>query len=220
MRWSFRGDDGQDLAVDRRKHMVEQQIRQRGIVDERVLKAMETVPREAFMPHDMQDLAYADGAMPIGRGQTISQPFVVAAMTEALQLEPGMRILEVGTGSGYQAAVLSEMGAEVYTIEFNPDLAREARARMEQLGYEHLHYMCGDGNLGWPEEAPFDGIIVTAAPPVLPGALGEQLKPGGRLVIPVGRVEQDLRVYRKNDDGSLERHTLFAVRFVPLVSQG
>ncbi len=218
MRW-FPGapaeDDG-DAA--RRREMVARQIRARGVRDARVLQAMERVPRHLFVPPELRDIAYTDGPLPIGGGQTISQPYIVAVMSEALGVGPGRRVLEVGTGSGYQAAVLAEMGVEVFTVECVPSLSARARALLGRLGYDTVHFRVGDGHAGWPEEAPFDGIIVTAAPADLPPALPEQLAIGGRLVIPIGRMEQDLYVYQKLPDGSLSRECLFAVRFVPMVA--
>ena len=197
--------------------MVEQQIKPRGIRDRNVLDAMKRVPRHEFVPGTVRELAYTDGPLPIGQGQTISQPFIVASMSEALAVRPGMKVLEIGTGSGYQAAVLAEMGLQVFTIEYIRDLAMEAKDRLRGLGYRDIHFRCGDGRGGWPEEAPFDGIIVTAAADELPPALGRQLGPGRRLVIPVGKYSQDLWVYLKQADGSLAGEMLYAVRFVPLV---
>ncbi|HSH09772.1 MAG TPA: protein-L-isoaspartate(D-aspartate) O-methyltransferase [Oceanipulchritudo sp.] len=217
MKWKFHGDDEAGLMAAQRQRMVENQLRARGIADETVLSAMNRVPRHEFLPDSLQDIAYADGPLPIGKGQTISQPYVVAAMSEALDVQPGMRVLEIGTGSGYQAAILAEMGLQVYTVEFIPELAQEAQSLLNAMGYTSIHFRCGDGNYGWEEEAPFDGIIVTAAPPEVPPAFAEQLSPGCNLVIPVGRYEQDLRVYHKNEDGSLSSWSLFGVRFVPLV---
>lgn len=197
--------------------MVEGQLRARGLADPRVLRAMERVPRHLFVPDKVRGMAYADGPLPIGHGQTISQPYMVAYMTEVLQAGPGSRVLEVGTGSGYQTAVLAEMGMEVFTIEFVEELSRQARCTLEGLGYGNIHYKTGDGRLGWPEEAPFDGIIVAAAPTALPSPLGDQLAPGARLVIPIGRWEQCLMTYQRDDDGNLSASRLFPVRFVPLV---
>lgn len=206
-----------DAAAIPRKDMVEHQLRSRGIADAAVLSAMGRVPRELFVPVELRSMAYADGPLPIGGGQTISQPLIVASMSEALGLRPGMKVLEIGTGSGYQAAVLAEMGLQVYTIEYLPSLAGSARQRLHGLGYGEIQFRCGDGNAGWVEAAPFDGIIVTAAPPGLPEALGRQLSPGGKLVIPIGEFEQWLWVYRKNTDGSLSGEKRYGVRFVPLV---
>jgi len=203
--------------AEHRKTMVDYQLRARGIADPVVLTAMETVPRHKFVPSDLFHMAYADGPLPIGCGQTISQPYVVAAMSEALELQSGDRVLEVGTGSGYQTAVLCEMGLEVYTMEFVPKLAEKARETLVDLGYKDIHFRVGDGHAGWPEEAPFDGIIVTAAPVKVPEQLCRQLRPGCRLVIPVGHFSQDLRVYEKDEAGNLTWRSLFPVRFVPLV---
>lgn len=199
------------------RRMVEEQIRARGVRDPVVLRAMEHVPRHAFVPDSLQDVAYSDGPLPIGEGQTISQPYVVAAMSEALEVKAGDRVLEIGTGSGYQAAVLAAMGLKVYTMEYLPELAKTAKERLHAMGYDGIRFRCGDGNRGWPEEALFDGIIVTAAPPSLPVELGRQLRAGGRLVIPVGRFSQDLKVYRKTAEGELTSKRLFGVRFVPMV---
>jgi protein-L-isoaspartate(D-aspartate) O-methyltransferase len=217
MKWPFQQDADKDREAVLRRNMVEQQLRRRGIRDRHVLGAMQRVPRHAFVPGLMREMAYSDGPLPIGKGQTISQPYIVASMSEALALKPGMKVLEVGTGSGYQAAVLAEMGLEVYTIEYIDSLAMEARDRLRAMGYQDIRFRCGDGNEGWPEKAPFDGIIVTAAPPELPQGLGDQLAEGGRLVIPVGTFSQDLWVYRKCADGTLSGDMLYAVRFVPLV---
>ena len=208
-----------DSGVQRRRRarMVEQQLRGRGVEDELVLSAMSAVPRHGFVPDELIPMAYADGPLPIGDGQTISQPYIVAVMSEALHLFHGQRVLEIGTGCGYQAAVLAAMGLEVFTVEVLPGLARAARERLEAMGRTGLHFKTADGHLGWPENAPFDGIMVTAAPSKVPHELLEQLAPGGRLVIPVGSWNQELRVYRKNSDETISRKTLFAVRFVPLV---
>ena len=189
------------------------QIEGRGVRDPRVLEAMRKVPREAFVPEDLRARAWEDGPLPIGEGQTISQPYIVALMTEAAGAGPGCRVLEVGTGSGYQAAVLAAAGAEVWTVERLPSLAAEARGRLEGLG-GHVHVRVGDGKEGWPEEAPFDAIVVTAAAAAVPEALLAQLKDGGRLVIPLGP-KGDQRLLRIFRDGREE--SLGAVRFVPLV---
>ena len=217
MKWPFHCAGEAAPEAEARHRMVEQQIRTRGVRDPQVLGAMERVPRHAFVPDNLLELAYTDGPLPIGGGQTISQPYIVASMSESLGVKPGMKVLEIGTGSGYQAAVLAEMGLRVFTVEYVDALAREARKRLEGMGYRGIHFRCGDGNLGWPEQAPFDGILVTAAPADLPPALGEQLAVGARLVIPMGRHSQYLYVYRKNDDQTLDREVLYAVRFVPLV---
>jgi protein-L-isoaspartate(D-aspartate) O-methyltransferase len=175
------------------------------------------VPRHRFVPPEMQEAAYDDTALPIGLGQTISQPYIVAFMTEALELKPGDRVLEIGTGSGYQAAVLSLLAREVYSIEIIEALGKKAEARLKQLGYANVRVRIGDGYRGWPESAPFDAIIVTAAPPDVPPTLVAQLGPGGRMVIPVGQYEQDLIRLRRTTRG-LERESLLPVRFVPMVS--
>lgn len=200
-----------------RHRMVEEQLRARGIADRRVLNAMDRVPRHRFIPPGLREMAYADSPLPIGEDQTISQPYVVAVMTEALRVGPGDRVLEVGTGSGYQAAVLAEMGVEVFTVEYLEKLSATARRMLERLDYDGIHYRVGDGRSGWLEEAPFDGIIVTAAPESLPHSLSEQLVPDGNLVIPVGRWDQDLYVYTRKENGTMAYQRLFAVRFVPLV---
>jgi protein-L-isoaspartate(D-aspartate) O-methyltransferase len=216
----FQSSGRHDASAAARRAMVERQLRARGIRDARVLAAMGRAPREAFVPQSLRDSVYGDGPLPIGEDQTISQPYIVAAMTESLQAPDGARVLEVGTGSGYQTAVLAEMGLVVYTVEYLPRLAGRARAVLEQLGYSGIHYKIGDGRDGWPAAAPFDGIIVTAAPARVPAALAGQLKPGGRLVIPVGRWDQELRVYTAGRDGGLSMERLFPVRFVPLVGDG
>ncbi|NDV63463.1 protein-L-isoaspartate(D-aspartate) O-methyltransferase [Puniceicoccales bacterium CK1056] len=208
-------DSGEHRAL--RDQMIEQQLRPRGIEDEAVLEAMARVPRQLFVPVELRAMAYADGPLPIGEDQTISQPYIVAVMSEALQLKPGQRVLEIGTGCGYQTAVLAEMGLKVYTIEVLPGLADEAKSRLRSIGYGDVEFRTGNGRHGWLEEAPFDGIIVTAAPVAVPNVFLDQLAPEGRLVIPVGRWSQELRVYRKDRDGCIERQSLFPVRFVPLV---
>jgi protein-L-isoaspartate(D-aspartate) O-methyltransferase len=198
-----------------RARMVSEQIRSRGIRDERVLAAMRKVPRHEFVPPTWRELAYEDQPLPIGHGQTISQPYVVAVMTELASLDGRSRVLEVGTGSGYQAAVLAEIAREVYTIEIVEGLAREAARKLRRLGYGSVRVRHGDGYGGWKEAAPFDAIIVTAAAPAVPSALQEQLAEGGRLVIPIGDEHQELRVYRRTRRGiEMKRH--FVVRFVPL----
>lgn len=188
------------------------------VTDEAVLKAMRTVQRHKFVPPSVAGSAYADTPLPIGHAQTISQPYIVAYMTEALRPKPGDIVLEVGTGSGYQAAVLGEIVAKVYTIEIVPELGKAADALLHELGYENVQVRVGDGYLGWPEYAPFDGIIVTAAPDHIPEPLLEQLKPGGRLVIPVGpeHQTQTLLVLEKQRDGSVVSEEKMLVRFVPL----
>lgn len=204
------------FAADRLK-MVETQILARGIEEENVLDAMKEVPRHLFVPEELRDQAYVDSPKRIGSGQTISQPYMVALMTALLELEGGEKVLEIGTGSGYQAAVLSKMGARVYTIEIREELGKQARATLERLGYRNIHYRIGDGYLGWPEQAPFDAIVVTAAPAEIPQRLVEQLAVGGKLVIPVGRYFQDLVVLTKGPDG-VKKERVAAVRFVPMVT--
>jgi protein-L-isoaspartate(D-aspartate) O-methyltransferase len=204
-------------AAHARADMVEHQLRRRGTFDERVLGAMERVPREHFVPEDLRHLAYEDGALPIGNGQTISQPFIVATICQLLALSADDRVLDVGTGSGYQAAVLSELAAEVVTIERVPELARAARTALVHAGYGDVEVRVGDGSLGVPERAPFDGIAVAAAAPAIPPALYEQLVEGGRLVVPRGgRWGQQLVVVVRTQDGPLERASV-PCRFVPLV---
>jgi protein-L-isoaspartate(D-aspartate) O-methyltransferase len=173
-----------------RKQMVEQQLRRRGITDERVLAAMERVPREWFVLPELRDRSYADSALSVGASQTISQPYIVGLTTQALLISPGHRVLEVGTGSGYQAAVVAEMEAEVFTIERLAPLSLRARGVLDALGYDRIRFRIGDGSLGWPEEAPFDRIAVTATAPELPRSLFAQLREGGRLVIPIGTPER------------------------------
>ena len=191
----------------------------RGIRDERVLAALATVPRELFVPEQLRRHAYADRALPIGSGQTISQPFMVATMLEALGLEGG-RVLEVGTGSGYQAALLAELADEVITIERVPELAEEARQTLERAGYGRVDVRVGDGTLGVPERAPFDGIVVAAAAPAVPDTLYGQLAPGGRIVVPVGtRRDQWLEIVERSPDGPLRSRTV-PCRFVPLLGSG
>ncbi|MCX6349662.1 MAG: protein-L-isoaspartate(D-aspartate) O-methyltransferase [Candidatus Aureabacteria bacterium] len=200
-----------------RERMVVEQIEGRGVSDERVLAAMRRIPRHEFVPPRLIADAYEDHPLPIGDGQTISQPYIVAYMTQALRLKPGDRVLEVGTGSGYQAAILSEITEEVYTIEIIPELARTAEERLRRLGYGKVNVRAGDGYFGWPEAAPFDAIIVTAAPDKVPPKLVEQLKEGGRMLIPVGeeRSAQELiRLTKRN--GKVETENLLPVRFVPL----
>jgi len=188
------------------------------ISDPAVLDAIKRVPRHQFVPEHLQDQAYEDRPLPIGQGQTISQPFVVALMTQALELTPESRVLEIGTGSGYQTAILAELAGEVYTVEVRPELQERARATLDQLGYTNIHYRIGDGWEGWPEEAPFDAIIVTAAAPEWPQALIRQLANGGRMVIPVGDESWNQTLWlltKLNDD--LVKESLGPVRFVPLI---
>jgi protein-L-isoaspartate(D-aspartate) O-methyltransferase len=204
-------------AVDARGRMVEQQLRQRGITDERVLAAMGRVPRELFVPESLRSYAYDDGALPIGQGQTISQPFVVATICSLLSLRGNERVLDVGTGSGYQAAVLAELAGGVVTVERIPSLADAARARLAEAGYEGVEVEVGDGSLGVPARAPFDAIAVAAAAPSIPRALYDQLAEGGRLVVPRGsRRGQELVLAVRVANVPVER-TSIPVRFVPLV---
>lgn len=210
----------QDFTADRH-FMVERQLEQRGIADPRVLEAMRTVPREAFVPADYVDDAYADGPLPIGEGQTISQPYVVALMTEALELSSGDRVLEVGAGSGYAAAVLGEIAEEVVAVERHQSLADAARELLDRLGYENVEVVWGDGSKGWPERAPYDAIVVAAGAPAVPGALRRQLVVGGRMVIPVGRDRtlQELLRIRRLSETEYRQEELGGVRFVPLVGE-
>ncbi len=199
--------------------MVQQQLKARGIKDERVLTTMAKVPREEFVPADARVDAYEDGPLPIGYDQTISQPYIVAFMTEQLRLKPSDRLLEIGSGSGYQAAVLAELVADVYTIEIVEPLAKTAEATLQRLGYKNVHLRVGDGYQGWPEEAPFDAIIVTCAPDKVPQPLVDQLKDGGRMVIPVGeRFAQQLYLLEKKN-GQLKESATLPVRFVPMVRE-
>jgi protein-L-isoaspartate(D-aspartate) O-methyltransferase len=201
-----------------RERMVEDQIAARGIHDPRVLAALREVPRHEFVPPALRAFAYEDHPLPIGHDQTISQPFIVAAMTELAELEPGDKVLEIGTGSGYQAAVLAALVGEVYSIEIVEPLAHSARQTLARLGVENVHVRAGDGFRGWPEQAPFDAILVTAAPPEVPAPLKQQLALGAKLVIPVGTDEQELRVVTRTRDGFEER-TVLAVRFVPMTGR-
>ena len=202
-----------------RLEMVRRQIERRGVTDRRVLTAMETVPREAFVPESVRARAYDDGALPLGHGQTISQPYVVATMIAELALTPGARVLEVGTGSGYAAAMLSQIAEHVDTVERIQELAVAARARLRQLGYRNVAVHMGDGSSGWPDLAPYDGVLVSAGAPAVPESLKAQLAQGGTLVIPVGPslAEQVLVRVHRDADGTLEERTLGAVRFVPLL---
>ncbi|MDX1623943.1 MAG: protein-L-isoaspartate(D-aspartate) O-methyltransferase [Gemmatimonadota bacterium] len=207
------------MSERRRRRMVESQIAGRGIRDPAVLDAMRTVPREAFIPEELAEFAYQDRPLPIAEEQTISQPYIVALMADLLELEPDDRVLEVGTGSGYAAAVLGRIAAEVYTIERYAALAEWARHRLEEVGYENVHVRHGDGTRGWPEHAPYDGIVVAAGGPEVPGPLRDQLAVGGRLVIPIGptpRLQELVRITRVGED-EYEREELGGVRFVPLV---
>lgn len=207
-----------DSFAFERDAMVDQQIRARGIKAPAVLKAMRKVPRHRFVPAPVQEMAYNDHALPIGSGQTISQPYIVAYMTEAADISPGETVLEIGTGSGYQAAILGEVAREVYTIEIIPELAESARNTLTELGYANVHAKTGNGYLGWPEHAPFDAILVTAAPDQVPQALVDQLALGGRMVVPVGEIVQNMMIIRKTRNGVVERRTI-PVRFVPMTGK-
>lgn len=201
----------------RRLEMVEQQIYQRGITNKRVLAALRRVPRHQFVDPAWIDAAYTDHALPIGQEQTISQPYIVAYMTAAAQISPDAIVLEIGTGSGYQAAILAELAREVYSVERIPALAERAQATLQHLGYTNIHLRVGDGYQGWPEYAPYDAIVVTAAPREIPTALVDQLARNGRLVIPVGEWHQDIQVITHTPEGfSLE--TTLPVQFVPMVA--
>jgi protein-L-isoaspartate(D-aspartate) O-methyltransferase len=199
--------------------MVLEQLVDRGIKDRRVIKAMQKVERHRFVPEEYRSVAYGDHPLPIGYEQTISQPYVVAFMTEVLQLKPTDRVLEIGTGSGYQAAILAEICDSVFTIEIVPELAHRAKNLLEQLGYKNIQVKHGDGYQGWPEKAPFDAIIVTCSPTKIPQPLKSQLKEGGRMIIPVGYPEtgQELYLIRKENERLIEKAVL-PVRFVPMVN--
>jgi protein-L-isoaspartate(D-aspartate) O-methyltransferase len=204
-----------------RQRMVTEQLAAPGygITNARVLAAMGKVPRHEFVPESERSRAYEDGPLPIGHGQTISQPYIVAFMTEQLEPKPADRVLEIGTGSGYQAAVLAELTAQVYTIEIIEDLANRAAADLKRLGYTNVHVRAGDGYKGWPEAAPFDAIIVTCAPEQVPQPLIDQLKDGGRMIVPVGPLwDQNLVLLRKHD-GKLDQRAVLPVRFVPMTGQ-
>jgi protein-L-isoaspartate(D-aspartate) O-methyltransferase len=201
-----------------RGRMVEEQIRARGVENSDVLKAMRKVPRHRFVPEQLRRLAYADGPLPIGREQTISQPFIVAFMTEAARVSKKDKVLEIGTGSGYQAAVLAELAREVYTIEIIPELAEGARRVLAELGYKNVFTRTGNGYLGWPEQAPFDAIVVTAAPDEIPQALVDQLAVGGRMVIPVGTTNQEMVIVERTGKGVTKKTTI-PVRFVPMTGK-
>jgi len=201
-----------------RMRMVDEQLLARDITDPRLLDAMRRVPRDRFVPADLRARAYEDRPLPIGYQQTISQPYIVAYMTQALRLPPEAKVLEVGTGSGYQAAVLAELAATVYTIEIIPQLATRARAVLDELEYDNVQVRQGDGYAGWPEEAPFDAIIVTAAPDHVPQPLVDQLALGGQLIIPIGQGRQALTILTRAEDG-VEHETTLPVVFVPMTGQ-
>jgi protein-L-isoaspartate(D-aspartate) O-methyltransferase len=210
--------DGADRLAEDRARMVRTQIAARGVDDQRVLEAMERVPRHLFVPGGVAHASYDDSPLPIGHGQTISQPYIVALMSELLELDGSEKVLEIGTGSGYQAAILGELADEVYTIEIVEPLAEESRDRLATLGYQNVHVRAGDGYRGWPEHAPFDAIILTAAPPEIPQPLIDQLADGGILAAPVGDVYQELLVLEKTARG-LERREVIPVRFVPMTGE-
>ncbi len=212
------GEQVETRRIRQREQMVEHQIRQRGIKDKNVLAAMKSVPRHLFVPKNLINRAYEDNPLPIGLNQTISQPFVVAYMTEIAALTEEAKVLEIGTGSGYQAAVLAEIATKVFSIEIHPTLARRSRDLLHDLGYHNLTIKVGDGYQGWPEEAPFDAIIVTAAPNHVPPALIEQLAIGGKMVIPVGRIQQEMTIVTKTNSGTSTTQTI-PVRFVPMTGK-
>lgn len=211
----------QDALAEMRRQMVQYQLAARGLTDERVLRALATVPREKFVPEELLPYAYQDRPLPIEADQTISQPYIVGLMTAALELQPDDRVLEIGTGSGYAAAVLAEIAREVYTVERHRQLADIASKRLQDLGYDNVHVKHGDGTVGWAEHAPYDAIVVAAGAPEVPEALKQQLAMGGRLVIPVGPTleTQDLIRVRRTGEDSFEQDNLGAVRFVPLVGE-
>jgi protein-L-isoaspartate(D-aspartate) O-methyltransferase len=209
----------QDAFEAQRLQMVRNQIIARGVTDSQVVEAMQKVERHLFIPSEYIQRAYADGPLPIGYGQTISQPYIVAYMTEVLKLEPEDRVLEIGTGSGYQAAVLAEICDSVYTIEVVPQLGEHARATLKVLGYENVVVKIGDGYKGWNEHAPFDAIIVTCSPTHIPPLLEEQLAEGGRMIIPVGEKYVQQLVYLTKRKGKLHRKAVLSVLFVPMVDE-
>jgi protein-L-isoaspartate(D-aspartate) O-methyltransferase len=211
-------DNAEQQFARRRERMVRDQLQARDVKDERVLAAMRKVPRHRFVPKNLVDSAYEDSPLPIRLGQTISQPYIVGYMTQALELRGGERVLEIGTGSGYQAAILAELVREVYTIEILPELATAAQGTLDALGYKNIRIRSGDGYAGWPEAAPFDRIIVTAAPDHIPQPLIDQLKPGGKMIIPVGSLSQELILVEKNERGISRRSTI-PVLFVPMTGQ-
>jgi protein-L-isoaspartate(D-aspartate) O-methyltransferase len=207
-----------DFGAERQR-MVQQQLMARGITDARVLAAMAKVPRQEFVPRELRVASYEDGPMPIGHSQTISQPYIVAFMTEQLRPKASDRVLEIGTGSGYQAAILAGLVKDVYTIEIIEALAKDAEATLQRLGYKNVHVRVGDGYRGWPEHAPFDAITVTCAPDHVPQPLIDQLKEGGRMIIPVGGFgNQELYLLEKKN-GQLQRRSVLPVRFVPMAGE-
>ena len=211
--------DSEETFRKARLEMVQTQIEMRGVRDQRVLEAVRTVPRHRFVPDQYRDLAYTDQPLPIGEEQTISQPYIVGLMTELVQADSTDKVLEVGTGSGYQAAVLGELAREVYTIEIVASLAKRSAALLDSLGYKNIHVRQGDGFAGWPERAPFDAIVVTCAPPQIPQPLIDQLADDGRLVIPVGTLWQELLVVHRTGE-KLDTSSVIPVRFVPMTGHG
>lgn len=203
-----------------RKKMVEEQIKARGIQSPKVIRAMLKVEREKFVPEEYKKMAYEDHPLPIGEGQTISQPYIVAFMTEILDLDKEDRVLEIGTGSGYQAAILAELSKEVYTIEIIPSLGESARKLLDSLGYKNIFVKIGDGYQGWPEKAPFDAIIVTCSPTHIPKPLQEQVAEGGKIIIPVGESQDQQLYYLTKRKGEIKQKAIFPVRFVPMTKKG
>ena len=208
----------EDSFTSQRHYMVDSQIKSRGVVDEYVLLAMKKVPRHEFVPEDLQSEAYIDDPLPIGESQTISQPYIVAYMTEQLKLKKTDKVLEIGTGSGYQAAILAEIVDSVYTIEIIDELAKEAEATLQKMNYKNVFVKSGDGYKGWPSEAPFDAIIITAAPTKIPQPLVDQLTTGGRMILPLGNLYQELVLLTKTENG-IQKKTLLPVRFVPMTGE-
>ena len=211
-------ENNNDIYSEMRREMVENQIVSRGVSDEKVIEAMMKIPRHKFLPEHLGDYAYSDGPLPIGMGQTISQPYIVAYMTELLNLNKGDKVLEIGTGSGYQAAILAEIGCDVYTIEIVEILTLRAKKVLQNLGYKNIRFKVDDGYIGWEENAPYDAILVTAAPPEIPESLTEQLKEGGKMVIPVGDYFQELTLLKKTREGLKEKRVT-PVRFVPMTGE-
>ncbi len=212
--------DSPFVTVCASRAMVRDQIVSRGIRDKRVLKAMLEVERQSFVPPEAYPFAYADTPLPIGFNQTISQPYIVALMTELLALEPSDKVLEIGTGSGYQTAILASIAEIVYTVELIEELHLRSSAVLRSLGYKNIHSIRGDGYSGHPDAAPYNAIIVTAAPPTLPDKLNSQLAVGGRMLIPIGETKQTLYLFSKTPDGSLSKREILAVKFVPLIHSG
>lgn len=208
--------DAQDFTAAR-EQMVKNHMESRGVRDQRVLAVMRATPRHLFVPEALRSHAYDDSPLPIGYGQTISQPYIVASMSDMLGLQPAHHVLEIGTGSGYQTAVLAQLAGEVYSIEIVEPLVRRSADLLRQLGYRNVTVRHGDGYLGWPDKAPFDRIILTASPPEIPQALIDQLKPGGRLIAPEGREWQELVIVEKDSRGRVSRRTAYPVMFVPMV---